>query len=313
MIASLFSKSRPFNYVLLTFLLVLCYLLYQIRHNFSSPTEEFMVFGLIEKGFVLILLVASIFITNFIAKKNGLSKDSSFSFLFFFLFILFIPSVFDNVKLILSSFFILLALRRLISMKSMITPKEKIFDASFWIFMATLFHFWSILFIVIVFVSIILHVSNDYRNWIIPFIALFTVFILFLFFSLIIDKQWITIVWNQMQLDFEFYYFTNSIENLSLSIWVLFSVFFLFAMIFTLSKRPIILHASFQKILFSMIIAVLVYVFSSDKSNDLLIFGLMPLSILATAYIEQLRDAVAKEVITASIAILGLLLFVFQL
>ena len=313
MIASLFSKSRPFNYVLLTFLLVLCYLVYQIKHNFSSPTEDFTIFGIIEKGFILILLVASVFVTNFIAKKNGLSKDSSYSFLFFFLFILFIPSVFDNSKIILASFFVLLALRRLISMKSMITPKEKIFDASLWIFIATLFHFWSILFIVIVFISIILHVSNDYRNWIIPFIAFFTVFILFFFFSLIIDKQWINVVWNQIQLDFEFYYFTNSIENLSLSIWVLFSVFFLLAMIFTLSKRPIILHASYQKILFSMVIAVMVYIFSTNKSNDLLIFGLMPLSVLATAYIEQLRDAVAKEVITASIAILGLLLFVFQL
>jgi len=313
MIASVFSKSRPFNYVLLTFLVVLCFIVYQIKHNFSSPTEDFTFFGIAKSGVILILVVASTFITNFIAKKNGLSKDSSYSFLFFFLFLLFIPSLFNNLRIMLASFFILLAIRRLISMKSLITPKEKLFDASFWIFVAALFHFWSILFIIIVFISIIIHVSNDYRNWIIPFIAFFAVFILFLFFSLVIDKQWITMFLNQIQLDLKFYYFTNSIENLSLTLWLLFSSFFLLAMVFTLTKRPLILHASYQKIIFSMLIAALVYVCSPDKNNDLLIFGLMPLSVLATAYIEQLRDAVAKEVLTASIAILSLLLFVFQL
>lgn len=313
MIASIFSKSRPFNYVLLTSLLVFCYLLFQIKHEFSGLTPDFTFFSIFKIGLVLVLLVASIFITNFITKKNGLSKDSSYSFLFFFLFLLFIPTVFNNVKIIVASFFVLLALRRLVSMKSLIAPKEKIFDASLWIFIATLFHFWSILFIVIVFVSIIFHVSNDYRNWIIPFIACFTVGILFLFFSLLIDKEWIDIVWNQISIDFEFYYFTNSIENLTLTLWLLFSGFFLLAMVFTISKRPIILHASYKKIIFTILISILVYAFSPNKSNDLLLFGLMPLAVLATAYVEHLREAIAKEIVTTSIAVLALLLFVFQL
>lgn len=313
MIASIFSKSRPFNYVLLTFLVVLCYFVYQINQNSSYKTEDFTFFGIAQKAIVLLLVVTSIFITNFITKKNGLSKDSSYSFLFYFLFLLFIPSVFNNLKIILASFFILLALRRLISMKSLIAPKEKIFDASLWIFIATLFHFWSVLFIVIVFVSIIFHVSSDYRNWIIPFIACFTTAILFLFFSLLINREWLDIIWNQITMDFEFYYFTNSIENLSLTLWLLFTGFFLLAMVFTISKRPIILHASYKKIIFSLLISVLVYVLSPNKSNDLLIFGLMPLAVLATAYVEQLRETVAKEIVTTSIAVLGLLLFVFQL
>jgi hypothetical protein len=46
----------------------------------------------------------------------------------------------------------LLALRRLISLQSMKASKEKIFDASLWVFIASLFHFWSILFIVLIFI-----------------------------------------------------------------------------------------------------------------------------------------------------------------
>jgi len=313
MIASVFSKSRPFNYILITSLLVFCYFIYQIKHVISTEDSSLTLFDVIQKGTVLLLVTASLFITNFITKRNGLSKDNSYSFLFYFAFLLFIPSVFNKINLILASFFILLALRRLISMKSLITPKEKIFDASLWIFIATLFHFWSILFIVIVFASIIFHVSSDYRNWILPFIAFFTVGVLFLFFSLLIDKEWISIVWKQIDLNFDFHYFSNSVENLALTLFIIFSVFFLFAMLLTLSRRPLILHASYKKIIFSLLISLLIYVFSPVKSNDLLIFSILPLSILVTAYLEFIRDSMLKEIITSSIVITGLLMFMFQL
>ncbi len=298
MIASVFSKSRPFNYILITSLLVFCYFIYQIKHEVSIEESSLTLFDVLQKGTVLLLLTASLFITNFITKRNGLSKDNSYSFLFYFTFLLFIPSVFNKINLILASFFILLALRRLISMKSLITPKEKIFDASLWIFIAT---------------SIIFHVSSDYRNWILPFIAFFTVGVLFLFFSLLIDKEWISIVWKQIDLNFDFHYFSNSVENLALTLFIIFSVFFLFAMLLTLSRRPLILHASYKKIIFSLLISLLIYVFSPVKSNDLLIFSILPLSVLVTAYLEFIRDSMLKEIITSSIVITGLLLFMFQL
>ncbi|PKP18604.1 MAG: hypothetical protein CVU07_01610 [Bacteroidetes bacterium HGW-Bacteroidetes-23] len=313
MIASVFSKSRPFNYILVTTLLVLCFFIYQIQ-PVETPTESsFLLGGLVSKGIILLLLVASLFITNFITKRNGLSKDNSFSVLFFVSFLLFIPSAFDNFKIILSSFFILLAMRRLISMKSLLTPKEKIFDASLWIFIATLFHFWSILFIFIVFVSIIFHVSGDYRNWVLPFIAFFTVGILFIFFSLLIDKEWLDIVWNQTGTDFSFYYLEKSASNAALVLYALFAVVFLISMIFTMSKRPIIMLASYKKVIFIFLISVLIYVISPEKSNSLLLFGLMPISVLATGFVEMNKDTVLKEIITASVLACGILLFIFQL
>jgi hypothetical protein len=55
---------------------------------------------------LLFVLLGSVFLTNFISTKNGLSKDSSYSF-----FLLFIPhpSVLDNINLVFN-LFILLAL-----------------------------------------------------------------------------------------------------------------------------------------------------------------------------------------------------------
>jgi hypothetical protein len=101
----------------------------------------------------LLAVLGSVFITNFISKKNGLR--TVLTQFFYFLLIVFFPSVLDNVNLVVANFFILLAFRRLISLQSLKASKEKIFDASFWIIVAALFQFWSILYLVLVFISII--------------------------------------------------------------------------------------------------------------------------------------------------------------
>src|SRR5690606_23381322 len=117
------------------------------------------------------------------------------------------PKTLNNPTLVISNFFILLALRRLISLQSLLTPKEKIFDASIWIFVAAIFHFWSILFILLVFVSIILHVSRDYRNWLLPYIALVTAVIIFTFAALAFDETLFDYVWDRTTIDVKFDYF----------------------------------------------------------------------------------------------------------
>jgi hypothetical protein len=125
---------------------------------------------------LLAVLLGSVFITNFISKKNGLSKDSAYTVFFFFL-IVFFPSVLDNVNLVVANFFYSSCFRRLIS--AILKASKKIFDASFWIIVAALFQFWSILYLVLVFISIIFHVSRDYRNWFLPFLFFFAASILF--------------------------------------------------------------------------------------------------------------------------------------
>ncbi len=183
MISSVFKKSTPLNLILVVFLVLVFFLIYQFQ-DFSWLNSSFLIF---KKAVLFTVLLASVFIINFIVKRNGMSKDSSYTIFFYFLFLLFFPSLFNNINLIASNFFVLLALRRLISLQSLKASKEKIFDASLWIFVAALFHFWSILYIGLVFVSILFMVSKDYRNWFLPFIALFAVSVVFVLFSIISD------------------------------------------------------------------------------------------------------------------------------
>ena len=309
MITSVFRKSTPLNFSLVVILMLVFFSIYQFQD--LSWMNSFLLIS--KKGILFCVLLASIFITNFVAKKNGLSKDSTYTVFFYFLFLLFFPSVLDNLNLILSNFFILLALRRLISLQSLKASKEKIFDASLWIFLAALFHFWSIIFIVLVFISIIFHVSRDYRNWILPFIAFFIVGILFMIYATVFDLDVLEYIIKSVQINFEIDYFTNNYQNGALSIYATVALFFVVSMFATLSNRPQLLHTSFKKIIASFFIGVMIFLISDNKSNDLLLFTFAPLAMMATSHIEIPQEKLNQELVMYVLTACSLFAFFSQL
>ena len=309
MITSVFKKSTPLNFTLVVFLILVFFSIYQFQ-DFGWTNSAILI---LEKVGLLTVVLASVFMTNFISKRNGLSKDSSYTILFYFLFILFFPSVLDNVNLIFSNFFILLALRRLISLQSLKASKEKIFDASLWIFLASVFHFWSIMYIALVFISIIFHVARDYRNWILPFIAFFAVGITFWFFARVFNFEVQEYINRSVLTNFEISYFTNSYQNIAFSIYATIALFFIISLFATLSSRPLVLHASYKKIIASFFIGVLVFVFSANKSNDILLYTIAPLAIMATSHIEIPQVKLKKEMVLVVLIICSFFSFFSQL
>jgi hypothetical protein len=219
----------------------------------------------------------------------------------------------NNPNLIISNFLILLAIRRLVSLQTLKESKEKIFDASLWIFVASLFHFWSILYILLVFISIIFHVSRDYRNWILPFIALFAVSILFVWVSLMYNVDSLTFLKENNKIDFDIDYFTNNYQNAAFSIYLTVSLFFVISMFISLSNRPLLLLASYKKIIASFFIGIIIFVLSANKSNELLVFTFAPLSILATAHIEIALPKLKEEIVLFVLISCSLFCFFSQL
>lgn len=121
MLTSLFRKSTPLNYALLIIAVGVFFFLYQFAQ--VSSGEGLADFA--QKLALLVVVYASFFIVNFIVKKNNISRDSAYAALFFLLFLLFFPSLLDNPNMLLSNLFILLALRRLISLHSPKASKRR--------------------------------------------------------------------------------------------------------------------------------------------------------------------------------------------
>jgi len=309
MITSVFKKSTPINYSFIGILMVFVFFTYQLQDTKWTSS----LFEIAKKSALLLILFASLFISNFIVKKNALTKDSAYTIFFGLIFLMFFPNVLDNYKLIVSNFFILLAMRRLVSLQTLKAPKEKIFDASLWIFVASLFHFWAILFILLVYISIIFHVSRDYRNWLIPFVALFSSSIIFVFYSLLFDKEAIDVYLQSEVINLQVDYFTNNYQNIAFSIYAVFAVFFVLPYLFTLTNKPLNLQASYKKVLLAFFIGIAIFFISANKSNEVLIYTFLPMAIMATNTVEYLQNKIQQEIILFVSIICGVFCFFSQL
>lgn len=309
MITSVFKKSTPINYSLLI-LLVLCFF-FLSQFQDTNWTNSLLEIG--KKVGLLITIIGSFLLVNFISKKNGLTKNSAYPMFFYLLFLLVFPNLWNNYNLILANFFVLLAMRRLVSLQTLKAPKEKIFDASLWIFLAAFFNFWCILFLFVVYVSIIFHVSRDYRNWLIPFVALFITLILFVAYNLLLDPTAMDTYLKSISYDLKLDYFTNNYQNMALSMFAVLSVFFVIPMIFSLTNRPLNLQASYKKLVITFFIGIIIFIISPNKSNDLLIFTFFPMAILSTNTIEFSQSKLQQEIILFATTLLALTSFFLQL
>lgn len=309
MIASVFNKTRPFNYLLIGIMSLIFFIVKTITTTSAAATWV----NYVEETGLFLLIFGSIFLTNFIALKNDLTKANNYALLLFFVFLLFFSSVFQNKNIIISNFLLLLALRRLISLKSLLSTKEKIFDASFWILLAALFHFWSIFYIVLVFIAIILHVSSDYRNWIIPFIALLAVTILFFLANSLLDNSLMSKLLSKTYISFDFYYFDTIYQRIALAVFTSISLFAFVTHLFDIPNKALNMQSSHKTILFSFILGVGIYVLSANKNNGSLAFCFAPLAIIGANFIEKIENNWVKEIVVYSLLALGIFFFVMQL
>ena len=309
MIASVFGKTRPFNYLTIGILLLVFFI---IKTLITAATNASWLYFAQEIGLFFVVF-ASAFLINFIALKNELTKGNNYALLLFFVFLLFFSSYFQNKSIIIANFFLLLALRRLISLKSLLATKEKIFDASFWILLAALFHFWSILYIVLVFIAIILHVSRDYRNWVVPFIALLAVTILFFLANSFLANSLLNSLTSKAYVSFNFYYFDNLYQRMALALFAAISLFFFVSQIFDIPNKALNMQSSHKTILFSFLLGVGIYVLSANKNNGSLAFCFAPLAIIGANLIEKIDNNWIKEIIVYALVICALFFYVMQL
>lgn len=309
MITTIFKKSNPINYAFVGILMFLFFFIGQFYANKTIlPNNNTVV-----KIVVLLELMLSIIAISIVAKKNGLSKDSAYAVFFGFLFVVFFPNLFFDFKLITANLFVVLAMRRLIMIQTLKFPKEKIFDASLLIFIATLFHFWSILFLILVFITVIMHVGRDYRNWVIPFIALFAIMISFVFYSLAVDKSLINDFLSRISIQFSITYFKSIYENISFSLYATIALFFMATLFMSLSNKPLVLNSTFKKLIIWFFIAVIIFIVSPNKSNVSLVFTFAPLAIIANNFIESTYIKWQQELTLALVIVCSFFSFFSQL
>lgn len=309
MLASIFSKTRPINYIMLTLLIVIGYSLF----IGLASSIEWTLFEIVKRVSVLLLLLLMMYLSQFIVSRNRLVDDTAYVPLIFTSFLFLFPTSFENVRVIIASYFILLALRRIFSLHSLKQSKEKLLDASLWICIASLFHFWSILYFALLFYAIAFFGAKDYRNWIIPIIAFLGASV-FLSLYLLIQEESFLVWWaDRVQTSFDFMYFDNVFQNIALAVFVSIALLYSVSQALAIKTKPYNMQNTYKKIILSFLIGACIYVISSEKSNGLLLFTFFPLAILGANYIESIPQKWRKEANAYSIFFIGLFFYLVQL
>lgn len=309
MLTSLFNKSRPISYVFIGILLLIVYLLNTLRYNDWSNN----LYGLSIKLIIFGCIIFSLLPVWVIGNKHKLTQQNGYPLFFYSCFLILFSTYFNNYKIIIVNLLILLALKRIFSMESQKNIPLKIFDAALWIFAASILHFWSILFLFVLYFTIVHYSSNDYRNWLTPIVSLFVVVIFFITYFLLFPFDWFQYWKQQLSISFNFYYFENPEQHVALAIFSSIVLLLVSSHLIHYRNIPLSLRIPFNTILVCFIVGALVYFLSSSKNNSFLVFTFLPLSILATNYVEKLPTKWMKELLLTTFLLLSLGLFTSQL
>jgi len=307
MITSIFSKSRPINFLIVFLLSFLALIIAVFKFSTITITAN----SIAQLLAVFLCCFFSALLVDFIVSKNSLSQKGNAEVLLFSLFLLTIPQVFLDWNIVLSNFLVLLALRRIISLR---TPKEhikKLFDSGFLIGLASIFYFCALLFFILIFIGLLFYSVSEIKKWVIPYLGVFTVAIIAISFSLIVNNDFFTTLNVQSTINFNYNAY-NSVQLivaitmfLSFGLWC--SVYYLKG----IKKKMKTSRPSYKVVLAATVIAAVIVTIAPKKDGSEFLFIFAPLAIIFSNYIETIDEKWFKMLFTIVIVAIPFILLLF--
>ncbi|NND78456.1 MAG: hypothetical protein HKN53_01005 [Maribacter sp.] len=293
MISGIFGKTKPINYIIvLSFLFLFYWFVHFVLYQRVYGVEQ-----LVGQVAVLAVLLFTFFIVNFVVIRNKLTGANSYTILFFALLMVIFPETLTDHNAILCNFFLLLATRRIISMRSLKNVKNKIFDASLWILFGSLFYDWAMLYLLVVFIAIYIYEPKNLKNWLVPFAAGFVVFMTCYGFLVLTGNQDFLFRHYQFSIKFDADYYLNWVNSPKLIIYTL--LFFMLSIFsfLKLGKSGVGKIVTTRLIVFSFIIGLLLNVLISTDELHPILLTFFPAAVLMTNYVEWIKRDNIKEIV----------------
>ena len=303
-----FVNSKPIH----TFFCLLAIALCSIVFTFYIDLQEFKFANIAFLSFNLVIVFASVFLIEFVKYKNRITKRSSFTIITFSAILTAFPETLNNTNLLLSNFFVLLSLRRILSLRTKTGVKTKILDSAIWVSLASLFYTWSLLFLCPIFISIAAFVVLDKKTLWIPFLGVTSVIIFLTSYNaLFFDTFWIndTYVFST-SLDISSY--LNSKQYIKLLILLLVILWLLIYNIKIYQKLRIIYRPMLITIWSFIVVAMLMIAISDQKNSGEIVFLAPVISYALGSYLDFSKHKTFKNIIfmfVLSLPVLGLLFY----
>lgn len=291
MIANFFNQTKPINFLVLSLLVLLIFFSSLIQGYEGDTTLFFFV----KYGLFLLAAILTVFVLNFIIRKNALCEDNSYAILFYILLWGLFPNSLLNGGVFVSNFILLFAFRRLYSLRSPLRTQEKIFDSAFWIGIASIFYLWSFLFLLLVYAAIWLFRRADWKNIWIPIVGYITpVFLAYTYLLAFDDVERFIQIWTfDFRLDVSLY---NSFDFL----WpVVFTGLLLLFSIYPTTRKSLLAKIDFkstwQLLIVHLAVSLVVILIAPEKDGSEFSFLFFPLTIVFANFLQILERYWIKE------------------
>ena len=291
MISGIFGKTKPINFIILQGFLFVFYWFV----NFVLYKNQYGPEKLVAKFVVLGVLLFSVFAVDFIVKRNQITATNSFAILYFTLLIVIFPEVLLDDNSVFCTFFLLLALRRLISLKSLKNLKLKIFDATIWTLVASLFYDWAIVYLILVGIAIYFYEPKNIKNWLVPLTGIFTVGIMVYSFLIITDN--LDFLSSHYQLSLKFDVMNYWKDSTKLAVYAIFTIIGATMAFIKMSKLGIGKIITMRLIAISLVLGfTITFLKTSDGIYPVLV-TFCPGAIFLAKYVELIRKTTLKEIV----------------
>lgn len=306
MLTSFFGNSKPVHFLILGAFIGFAF----VWILFNVPFEEISIATILYEAMVLGVIILCIILIDFIVGKNHLTRSNAFSIFFYSCFIIMFPVIFLNWEVIIAQFFLLLAIRRTISLRKDSNSEKKILDAALWITVASLFYFWSLLFFIPLWIAVLQKPNLTYKQMLIPIVGFLTVLVLNTTYQLLVTDSFSWFFeWNQpVEYDFNDYnspkIFIPTSLIFGLLIWTGFYRLQRYVSV-PLKERPN------YWMLFIVTVTTLAIALSSPvKNGSEMIFLFFPTAILSANYIEGIQGDGYRQKDVAEIWFMEILLWI---
>lgn len=308
MISSFFGKTKPINHIVLAISLFLFYFTNAFFGLEGQKINDVLPIELL----TFVVLLMGVFIINQMVRNEKITDLNSYTILFFVLLVIAFSEDLYQKNAIFTNFFLLLALWRLLSIKSIKNVKHKIFDASLLIAAASLFYDWALVFMLLVFVVINLYDRKTFKNWLVPLVGVATIFVLS--FTVLKLNGSLDFFGKQYQFSLGIFKKGSFFEvlNIKALIYILFVLIMAFVVFLRLRNvgggKLLQLRVIFLAFVLGVAITLLT---PADESPMLITF--FPASAFMANYFENMKKPKLQEIVLILCIALSLLLFALQI
>ena len=304
MLSVRFENTKPITFIIVLLALLIGDGLFQFK-ILQLPLSDVSHLTVLMSTFVLLFL--SLLLLHQIDRWNELTDTKNcYSIAFFSIFVVLFPTLFDKVKLVGANLLIIVALWRVLTLKTGEGIPQKLFDTSLLIICAGLLHPWALIFLLNVWISLLFYGAEKRRYWFIPLLAIITVSILLGAILLILQEPFpiddftnlITSDINNL-LNFSSHSIPTTIAVCSLALLLLVAL----AVYYFRS----VYHSISSLVVIQFLWIGLIVVFLSKE----VIYIFAPIAILFALYVEKIRVWWLKEIVLwslLSLPAIGLLL-----